>query len=249
MKRACLATKNGYENHSFGFHPIVKIDCLQMNKYTKLLVLIFSFILVIGHISAQELPSEKFNKGVEYYKAANFREALDTWLDIYNTGYRSASLNYNIGNAYFKLNNILGAILFYERARLLKPGNDNIKYNLQIARSMVVDKFEEIPVLFFVRWFDFLALLLPTNKWALISLASFIIFLVFISVYLYSSAYKIKVVSFWIALLMMLISAFALSFSLRNRTLVYHSRSAIIFSPSVNGKSSPDEAHRSFYTS
>lgn len=211
-------------------------------KYKKTVVLIITFISVISNVVAQEPPSGKFNKGVDYYKEANFREALDTWLDIYNTGYRSASLNYNIGNAYFKLNNIPGAILFYERARLLKPGNDNIEYNLQIARSMVVDKFEEIPELFFVRWFDFLSLLLTTNRWAIISLVTFVLFLVSLSVYLYSSAYRMKVAGFWIALALMVISVFALSFAVRNRTLVYNSRSAVIFSPSVNGKSSPDES-------
>jgi tetratricopeptide (TPR) repeat protein len=249
MKLACIATKNKYEYLSCEFprcsgagYPTSEMNFLRMKKYIKILTLIIAFFFVIDHAFAQEPPSEKFDKGVEYYKAASFREALDAWLDIYNTGYRSASLNYNIGNAYFKLNNIPGAILFYERARLLKPGNDNIEYNLQIARSMVVDKFEEIPSLFFVRWYDFLSLLLTTNKWAIISLVSFILFLISLSVYLYSSAYRIKVTSFWIALALMAISVFALSFTVRNRTLVYNSRSAVIFSPSVNGKSSPDES-------
>lgn len=242
MKRACIVTKNKYEDFSCRIHPALGVNYFRMKKYTKILVLIITFILVIDHTYAQETPSEKFNKGVEYYKTANFREALDTWMDLYNTGYRSASLNYNIGNAYFKLNNIPGAILFYERARLLKPGNDNIEYNLQIARSMVVDKFEEIPTLFFVRWFDFLSLLLTTNKWAIISLVTFILFLVSFSLYLYSSAYRIKVTGFWIALALLTISVFALSFTIRNRTLVYNSRSAVIFSPSINGKSSPDES-------
>ncbi len=198
--------------------------------------------LVISNTFSQNLPSEKFKKGVELYSASNYKGALDAWLDIYNTGYRSAALNYNIGNAYFKLNNIPGAILFYERARLLKPGDDNINYNLQIARSLVVDKFKEIPELFFVKWFDFLSLLLDTNKWAVISLISFILFLLSLSVYLYTSIYKLKVAGFWIALMLLITSSTTLTFSLRNKSLVYDSRSAIIFSPSVNGKSSPDES-------
>lgn len=202
------------------------------------LVLVFTASLVF----AQEERSVKFNKGVEYYTASNYQGALDEWLDIYNTGYRSAELYYNIGNAYFKLNNVPGAILFFERARLLKPGDSNINYNLQITRTLVVDKFEEIPELFFVKWYDFLALMLQTNTWAVISIVTFILFLILLSVYIYSPGYRTKVLGFWSAMLFLLISVSSLAFTVRNRNLVYNSSEAIIFSPSVNGKSSPDNS-------
>jgi len=202
------------------------------------LIVIFSSVLVSG----QEERSAKFKKGVDYYTASNYQEALNEWIDIYNTGYRSAELDYNIGNAYFKLNNVPGAILFFERARLLRPADNNINYNLQIARTLVVDKFEEIPELFFVRWFDFLSLLLSTNTWAVLSVLSFILFLILLSVYIYSGRYKIKVIGFWAAILFLIISASSLAFTIRNKTLVYDSNKAIIFTPSVNGKSSPDNS-------
>lgn len=207
--------------------------------YVKIL---FVFLLILSVIpaSGQDDRPLKFNKGVELYTASDYEGALREWLDIYDTGYRSAELAYNIGNVYFKLNDVPGSILFYERARLLKPGDNNINYNLQIARTLVVDKFEEIPELFFVRWFDFLSLMLHTNTWAVISIITFIAFLILLSVYIYSSRYKLKVISFWTAVLLLFISASSLAFTLRNRSLVYDSREAVIFSPSVNGKSSPD---------
>ena len=83
-----------------------------MNSLKKI---IFFFLLAFPAVTilcAQETPSSRFEKGVKYYTEADYNEALNTWLDIYKTGYRSAALNYNIGNAYFKLNNIPGAILF-----------------------------------------------------------------------------------------------------------------------------------------
>lgn len=205
-----------------------------------LMMLILAF--TAGLVIAQEGRSEKFNKGVEYYTASDYQKALDEWLEIYNTGYRSAELNYNIGNAYFKLNNVPGAILYFERARLLKPGDSNINYNLQIAKTLVVDKFEEIPELFFVKWYDFLALMLQTNTWAVISIVTFVLFLLLLSVYIYSRGYRTKVISFWTAMLFLLVSVSSLAFTVRNRNLVYNSREAVIFAPSVNGKSSPDSS-------
>ncbi len=206
------------------------------------IIILLLLVLTADLVSGQEERSVKFKKGVEYYTASKYQEALNEWLDIYNTGYRSAELDYNIGNAYFKLNNVPGSILFFERAHLLKPADNNINYNLQIARTLVVDKFEEIPELFFVKWFDFLSLLLSTNTWAVISLVSFILFLILLSAYIYSARYRIKVLGFWAALLFLIISASSLTFTIRNKSLVYNSNRAVIFAPSLNGKSSPDNS-------
>src|SRR4030066_447584 len=158
-----------------------------------LILLALVLVLPVNKVFSQVERSEKFRKGVELYSASNYQEAIEEWLDIYNTGYRSATLNYNIGNAYFKLINVPGAVLFYERALLANPADNSINYNLQITRSLVVDKFEEIPELFFIKWFDFLSLLLSTNTWALVSIISFILFLVLLSVYIYTSKYRLKV--------------------------------------------------------
>lgn len=205
-----------------------------------IIIFLIHFLISQNTVFSQETIQQKFLKGVEFYTESKYQEALDVWLELYNNGYRSPSLLYNIGNAYFKTSNLPGAILFYERARLLKPSDENINYNLSIARSMIVDRFDEIPVLFFVRWYNFISLLISANGWALISLVSFILFLVLLSVYLYSSQYHLKVISFWISIFCILLTVASLSFTFRNKSLVYESREAIIFTPSVSGKSSPD---------
>jgi tetratricopeptide (TPR) repeat protein len=191
---------------------------------------------------AQEGQDEKFKKGESLYQTGKYQEALDEWMSLYNAGIRSASLAYNIGNASFKARNIPGAILFYERALLLKPADEDIQYNLQIARTLVVDKFTEIPELFFIRWYNFLSLTLSTNLWANISITSFILFLFALSLYIYSSGYRFKVIGFWFAVFLLFLSFTSVSFSVRNKNLIYNNSKAIIFSPLVNGKSSPDSS-------
>ncbi|HPF03997.1 MAG TPA: hypothetical protein PLE95_12380, partial [Bacteroidales bacterium] len=187
-------------------------------------------------------PAERFTRGSELYSSGSYEEALEIWKNLRQAGYRSAELDYNIGNAYFKLNSTAGAILFWERARLLKPGNEDIRYNLQIANTLVVDKFKEIPELFFVSWYNFMALIVPSNGWAVTGVISFLGFLLLLSLYLYSSKYKLKVAGFWLAIIFFFISASSLALSARNKRLVYDSRQAVIFTPAVNGKSSPDDS-------
>jgi len=214
--------------------------------YLILSVLVLNSYVVFG----QELITDtrsSFAKASELYSAGNYKEAYDTWLAIYNSGQRSAALSYNIASACFKMNDIPGAVLFYERALLLKPGDENINYNLNIARTLVVDKFAEIPEIFFITWFNFISLSLSSNSWAFISIVSFILSLVFLSVYFYTSLYRLKILGFWLSVFLFTVSVGTYSFSLRNKNMVYHNKHAIIFSPAVNGKSSPDQSGKDLF--
>jgi len=211
----------------------------SLKRYIQTILLI-SFVAI--EAVAQESGTGKFNQGVTYFTAGSYKEALQAWTDIYKTGYRSASLDYNIGNAYFKLNNVTQAILFYERAYLLKPADEDITYNLQIARTLVVDRFQEIPELFFVRWYNLISLFISTNSWARISIFSFILSLLFLSLYIYSSGYRQKVFGFWFAIAFFVLAFTSFMFTVRNKSLVYDSNKAIITTPVVSGKSSPDNS-------
>jgi tetratricopeptide (TPR) repeat protein len=191
---------------------------------------------------SQDTNKDKFYQGVTFFTAGSYNEALQVWSDIYRTGYRSANLDYNIGNAYFKLNNIPSAILFYERAYLLKPADEDINYNLQVARTLIVDRFQEIPELFFIKWYNFVSLFLSTNSWAKISLISFVLFLLFVSLYIYSRRHSNKVLGFWAAVILLLVSLCSFAFTARNKSLIYDSHKAIISMPIVSGKSSPDKS-------
>jgi tetratricopeptide (TPR) repeat protein len=212
-----------------------------MKLSSRILILILLSLPVIESF-AQESPEEKFKIAEGFYSSGKFKEALDEWMSLYNAGIRSANLEYNIGNACFKTSNIPGAVLFYERALLLKPADEDIIYNLQIARTLVVDKFVEIPELFFIKWYNFLSLILSTNLWAKISIISFIIFLTALSLYIYSSRYRYKVTGFWLSIFLLTVTIASVSFSLRNKNLIYNNTKAIIFTPLVNGKSSPDNS-------
>jgi len=58
-------------------------------------------------------------------------------------GIRNGKLFYNIGNTYFRMNDIGRAILNYNRAALYTPHNEDLRQNLEFARSRRLD---DIPV-------------------------------------------------------------------------------------------------------
>ncbi|MCX6326799.1 MAG: tetratricopeptide repeat protein [Bacteroidia bacterium] len=213
-----------------------------MNSIIRNLLTLLFISLFASDAVSQDTNAEKFEQGVTYFTSGSYKEALQVWNDIYKTGYRSANLSYNIGNAYFKLNDIPDAILFYERAYLLNPADENINYNLQITRTLIVDRFQEIPELFFVRWYNFMSLVLSTNSWGKISISSFILCLLLLSLYIYSSRYRRKVIGFWLAVFFFILTLASFAFTVKNKSMVYDSHKAIISNPLVSGKSSPDNS-------
>jgi tetratricopeptide (TPR) repeat protein len=206
-------------------------------------MLFFRSLSVFSQINYQQT----FSEGVDLYTSGNYEQAATKWESLYHEGYRSADLAYNIGNACFKMNNLPGALLYYERALLASPGNEDVRYNLQIARAMVTDKFKEIPELFFIEWYNIVSLSLSTNSWAISSFVTFVLFLITLSLFFFSGAYRVKVTAFWLSVILIIISLSSLAFSVRNKNLVYNSGKAIITSPVVNGKSSPDESGKDLF--
>lgn len=65
--------------------------------------------------------------------------------DSVSTAYTSAGLEYDRGNCHFQLGNMARAILHYERALRLDPTAEDVRTNLQLARSRLVDRIEDLP--------------------------------------------------------------------------------------------------------
>ncbi|MFW5916294.1 MAG: tetratricopeptide repeat protein, partial [Bacteroidota bacterium] len=99
---------------------------------------------------------------------------------------------YNLGNAYYRKNQLAPAILNYEKALLRDPGNENINHNLELARTQITDKVENIPDFFLNQWINRMINLFSSDLWAMISMVSFLAFLVFFSAYLYSQRMGLK---------------------------------------------------------
>ncbi|MBE0675070.1 MAG: tetratricopeptide repeat protein [Bacteroidales bacterium] len=207
-----------------------------MKRIIALLILVASGITLLGADS-----EEKYMEGLDRYKNGDFREAVNIWTELYNSGYDNYELLYNTGNAYFKLEEIPHALLFYERALLRKPWDDDLRYNHAIANSLIKDRFEVIPRVFFARWFDFAAVAMLSDSWAVIALASFIITLVLIMIFLFTARYNLKLLSFWSSVALFTITVVTFSLAFRSRSLVYRNNEVIITAPVVTGRSTPSD--------
>ncbi len=205
-------------------------------------ILIINILLLAGLLSlAGQTPEDRYSQAGELYSSGDYSGAAAIYRQLWEEGFRSEDLLYNAGNAFFKAGDNASAILFYERAKLLAPADEDIDYNLQIARSRITDRFETVPQLFFVRWFDFLSLLAPTNTWALAAIAMFIASLVLGLVFLTKSRARGRLLSFWLSIAAMTISLVMISLAIRGNSLVNNNRKAVITCSIVTGRSAPGE--------
>ncbi len=206
-----------------------------MNRiYLVLLALMFSF-----NLSAQEGSMKDANN---LYQSGKFKEAVEAYENIIKTNQEAPELYFNLGNAYYKTGNVPAAILNYERALLLSPGDSDIKYNLEMSRKMVVDKLEAIPQFFLNRWINGIVMTMSSNAWAWVSIVTFILVLVLALAFFFSSTTSLKKLSFGLAIILLLMSVTAFSFSYSQKKKLENRNQAIIFAPSVTIKGSPDES-------
>ncbi|MCF8336061.1 MAG: tetratricopeptide repeat protein [Bacteroidales bacterium] len=178
----------------------------------------------------------------KYYSEGRYEKAISFYKRVLDKGLESSGIYYNLGNAYYKAHQLAPAILNYERARLRDPNNEDIQYNLQLARSQITDKIERIPEFFITRWINQLINLFSSDLWAMISMITFIAFLALFSVYLYSQRRGVKKSGFWIGLLALAIAVASFVFASQQKKEVVESEQAIVFAPKVTVKSSPAES-------
>ena len=201
--------------------------------------LIFIFLLssYFGYSNTDSL----FVKANQYYSNNEFELAIKKYEQIISNGYEAPELYFNLGNAYYKMHNIGKAILNYEKAKLLDPKDEDIQFNLELANSLIVDKIDEIPVFPLKLWFNNLILIFSSNIWAILSIISFVIFLIALLIYLFAKTILLKKISFWIGALLLIVSISTCIFSYHNKKLLTKHEYAIVLSPSLTAKSTPDE--------
>ncbi len=94
---------------------------------------------------AASVQVEFYQEGNRLYQEGDFEGALSSYLRVVEAGLESGEVYYNIGNTYFKVGDLARAILHYERARRLLPSDEDVRVNLDLARSLTADEIEPLP--------------------------------------------------------------------------------------------------------
>ncbi len=202
---------------------------------------VYIFLLILSFGASAQSNDQLVSEANKAYTDGKYKHAIELYEKILSNGYESYELYYNLGNSQFKMNNYPGAIYYYEKALELNPGDENTEFNLKIANSKIIDKIEEVPIPFYKKWIIESGNFLTVDSWAIVIIISFIIFLSLIIIYLIAIPTRVRKLAFWSAA-MVLLFFFSFNFlAYQQYGRVKNSFEAIVFDPSVNVKSSPDE--------
>lgn len=209
----------------------------KTNQYMKR-ILFFLFIFCAGFsVYAQD---EAIKEAEVAYTQENYEEAIQKYESILTSYGESSQIYYNLGNAYYKAGQIAPAILNYERALLLDPGDADIRFNLQLAKQRAVDKIEPVGEFFLKRWFHSISDMGATDSWAKLGIFSFLLFIGCLLLFFFSRWARMKKVGFYLGIVLLVIVIFSNIFARNQKNELINRTEAIVFSPTVTVKSSPD---------
>jgi len=212
----------------------------MINRNVKIL-LMFLMVLFSAQLNFAQSVEDLLAEGNLYYQNQQYEDALSSYKNIVDQGFESEVLFFNLGNTYFRMNRLGYAILYYEKALVLDPNDEDINYNLKLANVRTVDKISEVPKLFIVEWWDVFVSLLAPSGWLQVVFIFYLVLLFLIGLYFISGRYVTKQMGLYggtvtLVVLIFLLIVFTTAYS-RDTSSEY----GILVKSIENVKISPDE--------
>lgn len=180
--------------------------------------------------------------GCTAYLAGNYREAITDFEKILAQGLASSKLYYNLGNSYFKEEQLGKANLYYHRALKLAPGNEDYRFNLSVAEARTRDKIERVPEFFLTEWVRTMRQAMSCTAWTTLSLVLLVMALGLTLAFLLAQRITWRKIGFYGTCLTALLFIFTTWMAWGERKSMLDKSDAIVMSSSVAVKSSPDKS-------
>ena len=194
-------------------------------------------LCLICLLPLQAMAITKDNADTEY-KKGNYQQAIKDYQELLRHGH-SADLYYNLGNSYYRTDNLTRAIICYERASLLSPGDADIRFNLRFARNKTIDKIVPETDMFFSTWYQSVVNFTSIDTWATMGVASIVIALVLVLCYLFASRLIIRKIGFYGAAVLLVVALLCNVFASQQKYALNHRTGAIVVASTVNVKKTP----------
>ena len=193
----------------------------------------------VDSLKSESVQSLK-QKADDAYSKGKYQEAIVNYEAALKKG-KSADIYYNLGNAYYRTDNVTRAVINYEKARLIAPGDDDINHNLEVARSKTIDNIQPGEKIFFKVWFEDIKTSMGIDTWATLSLISLVVALILFLVYLFVKQMAVRKVAFYLSLVLVIFFIFGNVFASQLKDFATSSSAAIIVSPTVTAKKTPTD--------
>lgn len=202
-------------------------------KYMK--KLLFMAALLLSFVSASAQTKAEADSA---YVQERYEQAISLYNKLLETG-ASASVYYNLGNAYYRTGDMAHAILAYERAYLMEPGDADIRFNLQLARTKTIDKIVPESEMFFITWFRQMIDWYSADQWGRAVVVCFALFAVSLLLYFFAGRMLWRKVGFGVGVCTLILAVLFHIFAYQQQQKLLVRTHAIVMSSSLTVKSTP----------
>ncbi|MDI9604446.1 MAG: SH3 domain-containing protein [Bacteroidota bacterium] len=182
---------------------------------------------------------------IEAYRNQDYKRSIELYEALVASGLEenreSAQLYYNLGNAYFRDHQLGKAILNYERAHLLAPGDSDIRHNLRYANNYTEDRITPASNLFLTNWFNGVRDLYSSNTWARLAVIFFVLFIACVALFLFVRVMAVRKAAFYIGLALLLFVGIANAFAFSQKRERVRREQAVVMVGAARANASPDE--------
>jgi tetratricopeptide (TPR) repeat protein len=194
-------------------------------------------MIVVGQSGTKHF----FEQGNQAYRDGDYPGALEWYKKIVSAGYESSQVYYNMGNCYYKLDQIGLAILFYEKAFKINPRDREIKFNLEMANLKVVDRLGSPPQFFLFEWWDKIKTYFNIDQWTKLVAALYVSTILMLILFIFLRFHRLRSVVLTILIVFAALTVFASYLLFLNVRAEAENTGAIVLVPSVNVLSAPNE--------
>ena len=201
------------------------------------------FVILFTFVSASVLGQNEtlFNKATDAYNEGKYEEAIENYLEIVESSQHSAELYFNLGNSYYKLNQIAPSIYYYEKALLLQPKDHEILNNLSYAQNRTLDAIETMPETGLAKIYDDLIRFLSFDQWGYTAVFFMLLFVILYIAFYYLRYATQKRIAFITSIIALIIAIASLIFAFLQYNEFNADQPAIVFAEEVSVKSEPNE--------
>lgn len=207
-------------------------------KY-RILLWICCWCITISWLSAAE-PTTQLTNANQAYQQKDFAAAIQQYEALLQQGYRSAALYYNLGNSYYRTNDLGKAILNYERALLLDPNDADTKHNLQFVQDKLPDEIDPLPEFFLVKGWNGLGGLFSAQTWSVLALVLLWLGIAGLSLWLLGRVRLYKKIGFIAGSSLLIITLLAFNLANSRTKMMQYSGRAVVLQREIVLRSAPD---------
>jgi tetratricopeptide (TPR) repeat protein len=205
-------------------------------------------MLLVVSTSTFANPLETCEKANSFYAEGNYQEAIEEYQSLLSEENSSTDIYFNLGNCYYKTDDIPNAILNYEKALKLKPAHEDALFNLKMANKRTIDKIDRLPELFIGNSWKTLVTSKTVESWAYYAVALIFLSLLFFVSYLLIQQVIIKKAGFYAGFLFLGFSMFTFLMASQHNSIIEQATEAIIFAPTTTIQSEPNANAEKLFT-